>query len=84
MWGGYIFHLDGRYEADSPQLFSGLDGIAEFVLDNVKLLSEKADLFIPFLRQIKRQYGDPIALVHDMGKDLLEEDLLSFRESSRL
>jgi hypothetical protein len=69
--GGYILHLDGTCEGDSPQLFSGLDGIAEIVLDNVKLPSEKADLLVPFLRQMKEQYGNPIALVHDMGKGIL-------------
>jgi ribosomal protein S20 len=68
--GGYILHLDGTCEADSPHLFSGLDGIAELVLQNVKLPSERADWLIPFLRQIKRQYGEPIALVHDMGKGI--------------
>jgi hypothetical protein len=69
--GGYILHLDGTCEGDSPHLFSGLDGISELVLDNVKLPSEKADLLIPFLRQIRKQYGDPVALVHDMGKGIL-------------
>jgi hypothetical protein len=51
--GGYILHLDGTCEGDSPHLFSGLDGMTELVLDNVKLPSEKAELLIPFLRQIK-------------------------------
>jgi len=69
--GGYILHMDGTCEGDSPHLFSGVDGIAEIILDNVKLPSEKADLLIPFLRQIKEQYGDPISLVHDMGKGIL-------------
>ena len=69
--GGYTLHLDGTCEGDSPHLFSGLDGISELVLDNVKLPSEKADLLIPFLRQIRQQYGDPVALVHDMGKGIL-------------
>jgi ribosomal protein S20 len=69
--GGYILHLDGTCEADSPHLFSGLDGIAQLVLENVKLPSERAGLLIPFFRQIKQQYGDPIALVHDMGKGIL-------------
>ncbi len=32
--GGYILHLDGTCEDDSPFLFTGLDGIAEIVLDN--------------------------------------------------
>ena len=69
--GGYILHLDGTCEADSPQLFTGIDGIAHIVLDNIKLPSEKAELLIPFLCRIKRQYGDPIALVHDMGHGLM-------------
>jgi hypothetical protein len=71
MRGGYILHLDGTCEGDSPHLFTGLDGIAELVLDNIKLPSEKADLLIPFLKQIKSYYGDPIALVHDMGKGIM-------------
>ncbi|MFC1863203.1 transposase [Thermodesulfobacteriota bacterium] len=69
--GGYILHVDGTCEADSPHLFSGLDGLAELVLDNVKIPSERAELLIPFFEQIKKQYGEPIALVHDMGKGIL-------------
>ena len=69
--GGYILHLDGTCEGDSPHLFTGIDGIAQIVLDNIKLPSEKAELLIPFFRQIREQYGDPIALVHDMGRGIL-------------
>ena len=69
--GGYVLHMDGTCEGDSPHLFTGMDGIAQIVLDNIKLPSEKAELLIPFLRQIKRQCGDPIALVHDMGQGIL-------------
>jgi hypothetical protein len=69
--GGYILHLDGTCEGDSPHLFTGIDGIAQIVLDNIKLPSEKAELLIPFFRQIRQQYGDPVALVHDMGKGIL-------------
>lgn len=80
MRGGYILHLDGTCEADSPHLFTGIDGIAQIVLDNIKLPSEKAKLIIPFLRQIKRQYGDPIALVHDMGRGILSAVNVVFKE----
>jgi len=69
--GGYILHMDGTCEGDSPHLFTGIDGIAQIVLDNIKLPSEKAELIIPFLRRIKRRYGNPIALVHDMGQGIL-------------
>jgi hypothetical protein len=69
--GGYILHLDATCEGGSPHLMSGLDGITEIVLENVHLSSEKAGKIIPFLRQIKELYGDPLALVHDMARAIL-------------
>ncbi len=69
--GGYILHVDGTCEGDSPQLFTGLDGISELVLDNIKIPSEKKEVLVPFFHRIKEQYGEPIALVHDMGKGIL-------------
>lgn len=69
--GGYILHLDGTCEGDSPHLMSALDEIAQIVLDNIKIPSEKADKIIPFLRRIKQSYGIPVALVHDMGAGIL-------------
>ncbi|MHA2031758.1 MAG: transposase [Candidatus Kariarchaeaceae archaeon] len=69
--GGYILHLDGTCEGESPHLMSTLDAISEIVLDNVKLPSENSDQIIPFLKRIKKTYGDPIALMHDMGKGIV-------------
>ena len=69
--GGYILHLDGTCEGDSPNLFCGLDGISELVLDTIKIPSEKKTLLVPFFKRIKEQYGDPKALVHDMGRGIL-------------
>ena len=69
--GGYILHLDGTCEGDSPHLMSALDEIAQIVLDNIKIPTEKADKIIPFLRQIKQSYGIPLALVHDMGAGII-------------
>lgn len=69
--GGYIFHLDATCDGGSPHLMSGLDGISEIVLANVKLPSEKKDKIIPFLQGIKNEYGSPRALVHDMGRGIL-------------
>lgn len=62
---------DGTCEGDSPNLFCGLDGISELVLDTVKIPSEKKELLIPFFERIKEQYGEPLALVHDMGKGIV-------------
>jgi len=69
--GGYILHVDGTCEGNSPNLFSGLDGISELVLSNIKIPSEKKELLIPFFERLRKQYGDPVALVHDMGKGIL-------------
>lgn len=69
--GGYVFHLDGTCEGQSPILMSGLDSLSEIVLGNVKLPSEKSDTIIPFLKDIKEKFGDPLSLVHDMGKGIL-------------
>ena len=55
--GGYILHVDGTCEGDSPNLFCGLDGISELVLDTIKIPSEKKELLIPFFQRIKEQYG---------------------------
>lgn len=69
--GGYILHIDGTCEGDSPNLFCGLDGISELVLDTIKIPSEKKDHLIPFFKRIKEQYGEPRAIVHDMGQGIL-------------
>jgi hypothetical protein len=69
--GGYILHLDATCGGKEPLLMSSLDSISQIVLGNVKLPSEKAETIIPFLEQIKRLFGEPIASVHDMGAGIL-------------
>jgi hypothetical protein len=69
--GGYILHVDGTCEGNSPNLFCGLDEISNLVLDSIKIPSEKKELLVPFFEQIKALYGIPLALVHDMGKGIL-------------
>ena len=69
--GGYILHLDGTCEGNSPHLMSTMDELSKIVLSNIKIPTENACQLIPFLRQIKQSYGSPIALVHDMGVAIL-------------
>ena len=47
-----------------------LDGITEMVLENIKLTSENAQDLTPFLQHIRSSYGDPAAVVSDMGKGI--------------
>ncbi len=65
--GGYVLHLDATHEGDSPALMTGLDGLSKMVLANVKVPSENADHIVPFLKELKKNYGIPKACVHDMG-----------------
>jgi len=66
--GGYILHLDGTCEGDSPHLMSGLDELSHIVLHNVKMASEKTTSIAAFLEHIRQDYGMPLALVSDMSQ----------------
>ena len=70
--GGYILHMDGTCEGDSPQLFSCIDEISDIVLGNRKMPTEDSQHIIPLLCDLKEAYGTPIALVHDMGRAILK------------
>lgn len=70
--GGYMLHVDGTFDTTGPMLMSGLDSITEIVLGNVKIPSEKAAKIIPFLRRIARLFGQPLAVVIDMGRGIMK------------
>ena len=69
--GGYICHLDATCEGGDPLLMSSIDSLSEIVLGNVKLPAENEAHIAPFLKRIKKSFGVPVALVHDMGKGIL-------------
>lgn len=69
--GGYILHLDGTGEGGGSMLMSSLDSLSEIVLGNVKVPSEKTEQIVPFLQEIKRRFGAPVAAVHDMGHGIV-------------
>ena len=69
--GGYICHLDATCEGGNPLLMSSIDSLSEIVLGNVKLPAEDQQHIVPFLQRIKEAYGIPLALVHDMGRGIL-------------
>lgn len=69
--GGFILHLDSTCDKSSPMLMCGIDSISDIVLGSIKIASEKADLIVPFLQKIKAQFGNPLAVVQDMGKGIM-------------
>lgn len=68
---GYILHIDGTCEGDSPTLFTGMDELTGVVLESIKIPSEHAGSLTPFLTEIREHSGTPLGLVHDMGKGIL-------------
>jgi len=70
--GGYICHLDATCEGREPILMSSLDSISQIVLGNIKIPAEDEKHIVPFLQRIKNNFGNPAALVHDMGKGILK------------
>lgn len=79
--GGYILHVDGTCEGNSPHLISSMDGISKIVLDNIKAPSENSKQLIPFFKKIKENYGSPVAIVHDMSAAIINSVNLVFPDS---
>jgi hypothetical protein len=77
--GGYILHLDGTCDGASSHLVSAMDGMSELVLMNVKVNSENAEDIVPMLEKLKTTYGNPLAVVSDMGKAFLAAVKLVFK-----
>jgi hypothetical protein len=69
--GGYVCHLDATCEGRDPFLMSSIDSLSKIVLGNVKLPAEDESHIVPFLKRIKKTFGVPLALVHDMGTGIL-------------
>ena len=70
--GGYICHLDATCEGGDPLLMSSIDSLSDIIMGNVKIPAENAKHITPFLERIKKTFGTPLALVHDMGKGILK------------
>jgi len=70
------------YIGKGPMLISALDSLSKIVLGNAKMPSEKAETIVPFLKNIERTFGLPLALVHDMGSGLQKAVATVFPDSA--
>ena len=68
--GGYILHIDGTCEEGSRVLLVCLDSISQQVLESRKISSENAEEVTQVLREVRRNWGRPLAIVHDLRKSL--------------
>jgi hypothetical protein len=79
--GGYLLHIDGTCDGSSQHLITVIDAISGFVLHSIKIPTENSSQIIPMLREIKKTYGDPLAIVSDMGKAFMRSMAIIFKET---
>lgn len=79
--GGYILHIDGTCEEGSRVLLVCLDSLSGQVLESRKISSENTDEVQTILRDVRRDWGQPLALVHDLRKSLITAAGKVFPES---
>jgi len=68
--GGYILHIDATVEEESDMVFVGMNSVNGWVLYTRKIKTESHEEIIPALNEIKRMYGEPLAIKRDMGKGM--------------
>ena len=69
--GGYILHIDGTCEEGSGVLLVCLDSLSGQVLESRKISSENHEEIKGVLQDVRRDWGIPIAMVHDLRRTLI-------------
>lgn len=69
--GGYILHIDGTCEEGSRVLLVCMDSMSGQVLESRKIGSENTDEVRSVLKDVLRNWGKPLAIVHDLRKSLI-------------
>jgi len=69
--GGYILHVDGTCEEGSRVLLVCLDSLSGQVLESRKITSENSDDVRSVLKDVRRDWGIPLAVVHDLRQALI-------------
>ena len=69
--GGYILHIDGTCEEGSQVLLVCFDSLSEQVLESRKIASENIVEVARVLKNVRRDWGVPLAVVHDLRGSLI-------------
>jgi hypothetical protein len=69
--GGYILHVDGTCEEGSGVLLVCIDSLSGQILQSRKIASENAEEIKAVLKEVRRDWGRPLAVVHDLGKAIV-------------
>jgi len=66
--GGWPMHLDATGEQGRGTLFVVLAGWRRWVLGAWKVPTERADTMLPRMLQVAERFGDPNAIMRDLGR----------------
>jgi len=69
--GGYILHIDGTCEEASRVLLVCMDSLSMQVLESRRINAESHDQVRAVLRAVRRDWGLPLAIVHDLRRALI-------------
>lgn len=69
--GGFILHVDGTCEAGSGVLLVCMDSLSGQILESRKISSENHREICDLLRDVRRDWGLPLAIVHDLRRSLI-------------
>lgn len=70
--GGYVLHVDGTQENGSSVLLTAREGLSGITLASRIIQTESKDSIAPLLEEVKRGYGEPTAVMRDMGSGMKE------------
>lgn len=68
--GGYVLQIDGTQNHGRGTIMLLKDSISGIRLFSERVVSEKADYIKPILEDIRDLYGQPLAVIRDMGKGI--------------
>jgi len=66
--GGWPLHVDATCEGGRGTLFVAMAGWRGWVLGAFKIPTERADAVLPALREVTARFGDPCAVMRDLGR----------------
>ena len=66
--GGWPLHVDATGECGRGTLLLAYSGWRKWVLGSWKIPSENADAIFPRLQEIARRFGQPCAIMRDLGR----------------
>ncbi len=79
--GGWPMHIDATGKDGRGTLLVVYAGWRGWVLGSWKIPTERADAILPRLRQVAGSFGDPCAIMRDLGRAMIEasRDLVTER-----